>query len=134
MVEVRGQEAVGASVDAVMIDSPSGAPRALRDEYPPINAELDAVVAEVRAYHLPAWVRMTLRATDLDVYRQPCGLCGTAAVLSAGGDGVSMQVRSADGPGAASLVAHRRCLIERLHPHDEGASARVASVGQTSTV
>jgi len=56
MVRVVGHETVGASVGAVMIDSQSGAPRALREGYPSIGAELDAVVSEVRAYHPPAWV------------------------------------------------------------------------------
>jgi hypothetical protein len=130
MVTVLGHETVGASVDAIMIDSPSGAPMAIRDEYPPVDAELEAVVSEVRAYTPPAWIRITLRRIDLDTYRKRCGFCGETTALNAGGDGVSIEVRSAEGPGAASIVAHRRCLIERLDPTEVGTAAQVDRIGQ----
>jgi hypothetical protein len=65
MVEIGGHETVGASVDAGLIDSPSGSPRALPEEYPPVGGRIDAVVQEISRYHPPAWIRLTMRAADL---------------------------------------------------------------------
>ncbi|WP_207922461.1 hypothetical protein [Micromonospora sp. KC606] len=65
MAQVVGHETVGASVDAGVIDSPSGSPRALPAEYPPVGKQVDAVVQEISRYHPPAWIRLTMRAADL---------------------------------------------------------------------
>jgi hypothetical protein len=46
MAEVLGHETAGASVDAGVIDSPSGSPRALPEEYPPVGERIDAVVQQ----------------------------------------------------------------------------------------
>jgi hypothetical protein len=132
-VTLVGHEGLGAAVDAAAIDSPSGSARALPEEYPPIGAELDAVITEIDRYVPPVWIRLTLRAADLEVFRRRCGFCGRDATLSRGGDGIVLDVRSVDGPGSTSIVAHRQCLIECLHPTAVGEPARVAKVGHPPT-
>ncbi|GAB7036352.1 MULTISPECIES: hypothetical protein [Catenuloplanes] len=127
MVRVRGHEDVGASVDGAYIDSPSGSPRALPHELPAVGSEADAVVQEIDRYAPPLWLRLSLRGADLRALRRPCAFCARPTVVSSGGDGVSIDVRSADGPGCVSLVAHRSCVAERLD--FAGDRARVAGVG-----
>ena len=121
---------MGASADAAYIDSPSGSSRALPHEYPAIGAATDAVVQEIDGYTPPLWLRLTLRRADLHTFTWPCSFCARQAVVSPGGDGVSINVRSTDGPGCASLIAHRSCLAERLDSRFTGERARVASVGR----
>jgi hypothetical protein len=128
-VIVAEEPDVGASIDAGLIDSPSGSPRALPGEYPPIGTDVDAVVTNIRRYYPPVWVRLSIRATDLGAFSLPCGFCGRTTVISPGGDGISMDVRSADGPSSTWFPAHRRCVIERLHPNWPGEPERVATVG-----
>ncbi|MEV2238403.1 hypothetical protein [Micromonospora sp. NPDC049891] len=130
MAEVLGHETVGASVDAGVIDSPSGAPRALPEEYPPVGEQVDAVVQEISRYHPPVWIRLTMRAADLHEFSWPCGCCGQLTILSPGGDGVTVDVRSSEGPGCASFAAHRSCLAGRLNPDFKGDRARVNAVGR----
>jgi hypothetical protein len=120
---------VDASIDAAMIDSPSGSGRALPEEYPSIGAELDAVVQSIRRYTSPGWIRLTIRAADLEEFRWPCGFCGEPTVLNSGGDGVVLDVRTVDGPESTSFAAHRACLSERVHPSIAGERARIASLG-----
>lgn len=128
--EVLGHETVGASVDARLIDSPAGAPRALPEEYPPVGEQVDAVVKEIRRYHPPVWIDLTMRAADLHEFSWPCGCCGQLTILSPGGDGVTIDVRSSEGPGCASFAAHRSCLAGRLDPDFNGDRARVNAVGR----
>jgi hypothetical protein len=130
MAEVSGHETVGASCDAGFIDSPSGSPRALPGEYPPVGERVDAVVQEISRYHPPAWIRLTMSAADLREFSWPCGCCGELTSLSPGGDGVTVDVRSSEGPGCASFVAHRSCLADRLNPDFGGDRARVNAVGR----
>lgn len=130
LASVMEQPDVGASVDAGLIDSPSGSPRALPDEYPPIGAEIDAVITEIRRYHPPVYIRLSVRASHLEALSWGCDFCGEATVISPGGDGVTMDVRSADGPGSTSIVSHRRCLINLLHPTAVGEAERVATIGK----
>ena len=73
MARVLGLDDWGVSADAAYIDSPSGSPRALPREYPAVGHERDAVVQEIDRY-------------------QPALVCS-------GGDGISIDVRSADGRG-----------------------------------
>ncbi|WP_203703790.1 hypothetical protein [Asanoa iriomotensis] len=129
MAQVLGHESVGASVDGGYIDSPSGSSRALPAEYPPVGAQVGALVVEVDRYHPPIWIRLTTRAADLREFSRPCGCCGRPTNLSPGGDGVTVDVRSSDGPGCASFVAHRSCLADRLNPDFNGDRARVNAVG-----
>ncbi|MER5319223.1 hypothetical protein [Streptosporangium roseum] len=128
-VVISGHEDIGASVDAAVIDSPSGNPRALPEEYPPVDAEVDAVVQQLRRYTSPAWARLSLRSQDLKCFQWGCDFCGTPVALSPGGDGVTMDVRSADGPGSTAVVAHRECLAIRLHTQSLE-PARIRSVGR----
>jgi hypothetical protein len=130
MVTVRGHEGIGASVDAALIDSPSGSPRALPDEYPPIGVEIDAVVTEVDRYNPPVWIRLSAAATHVEALGVNCGFCGERAVITPGGDGVTIDVKSTDGPGCASIAVHRACLVDLLHPNATGDAARVANVGR----
>jgi hypothetical protein len=127
--QIVGHGDIGASVDASVIDGPSGSAFALDEEYPPVGAEVDAVVQQIRRFHPPAWVRLTLRAADLVEFRWPCDLCGRPTTLSPGGDGVVMDVRSADGPGSTAPVAHRTCLADLLI-HNPGEQARVLHLGR----
>ncbi|WP_229811808.1 hypothetical protein [Streptosporangium pseudovulgare] len=128
-VVIPGHEGIGASVDAAVIDSPSGNPRALPEEYPPVGAEVDAVVQQLRRYTSPAWARLSLRSQDLECFQWGCDFCDTPVVLSPGGDGVTLDVRSADGPGSTAIVAHRECLAIRLHTRSLE-PARIRSVGR----
>jgi hypothetical protein len=130
MAQVLGHEDVGASADAAYIDSPSGSSRALPDEYPAIGAATNAVVQEIDGFTPPLWLRLTLRRADLRTFTWPCAFCAQQAVVSPGGDGVSINVRSTDGPGCTSFVAHRSCLAERLDSRFTGERARVAKVGR----
>lgn len=129
MVVIPGHEDIGASVDATVIDSPSGNHRAFPWEYPRVGSEVDAVVQQIRRYSQPSWARLTMRSQDLECFQWPCDFCGTHTVLSPGGDGVVMDVRSADGPGSTSIVSHRECLATRLHDRSFEHS-RVRSVGR----
>jgi hypothetical protein len=130
VAEVLGHETVGASVDAGFIDSPSGSLRALPEEYPPVGEQVDAVVQEFSRYYPPVWIRLTMRAADLREFSWPCGCCGQLTILSPGGDGVIVDVRSSEGPGCASFAAHRSCLADRLNPDFNGDRARVNAVGR----
>jgi hypothetical protein len=130
MAEIVGHETVGASVDSGFIDSPSDSPRALPAEYPPVDDQVDAVVQEISRYHPPVWIRLTMRAADLREFSWPCGCCGQLTILSPGGDGVTVDVRSSEGPGCASFAAHRTCLADRLNPNFNGDRARVDAVGR----
>ncbi|MGK5741489.1 hypothetical protein [Micromonospora sp. URMC 103] len=131
LATVLEQPDVGASVDAGLIDSPSGSPRALPEEYPPVGAEIDAVITEIDRYYPPVWIRLSIRASHLEALPWPCAFCGEPTVISAAGDGVTMDVKSADGPGSTSVVSHRRCLINLLHHSAVGEPARVARVGES---
>ena len=130
MAEVLGHDPVGASIDAGFIDSPSGLSRAWPAEYPPIGKQVDAVVQEISRCQSPVWVRLTMRASNLQEFSWPCGCCGRLTILSPGGDGVTVDVHSSDGPGCASFVAHRSCLADRLNPDFNGDRARVKAVGR----
>jgi hypothetical protein len=111
-----------------VIDSPSGSIMALDDEYPPVGAEVDAVVQQIRRWYAGVGAAEFARG-DLIEFRWPCDLCGQSTTLSPGGDGVVMDVRSADGPGSTAPVAHRTCLIDLLI-HNPGEQARVLHLGQ----
>ncbi|GAB2958326.1 hypothetical protein GCM10027280_53830 [Micromonospora polyrhachis] len=71
-----------------------------------------------------------MHAADLRKFGWPCGYCGQLTILSPGGDGVTVDVRSSEGPGCASFAAHRSCLADRLDPDFNGDRARVKAVGR----
>ena len=56
---------------------------------------------EIDRYTPPLWLRLSLRRADLRTLEWHCGFCVRPTVVSQGGDGVSIDVRSADGPGCA---------------------------------
>ncbi|MBB4931072.1 hypothetical protein F4561_001892 [Lipingzhangella halophila] len=128
MVRIVGHERAGASVDFMAMDRPSGAPRSLPPEFPPVGAEVTAVVQEVRRWEGRSWVRLSLRAADLAALHWRCDLCMTTTTLSPGGDGLTLEVRSAGGPESHTVVAHRACLLDALHP-DSLERARAERVG-----
>lgn len=131
MAQVVAHEDWGASADAAYIDSPSGSARALPHEYPAVGTETAAVIQQIDSYHPPFWLRLTLREADLRTLRWPCGFCAQPAVMSPGGDGVSVDVASADGPGIAAFVAHRACVVERLDERFIGERARIVGLGRS---
>ena len=113
-VAIRGLEQLAASVDASAMDAAEPG-RAPAGEFPPVGAELDMVVTELRGAVPPGSVRLSLRAADLAGLRLPCDLCGDAALLSPDGDGLTLEVRGTGGPLRAGLTVHRGCLAQRLH-------------------
>jgi hypothetical protein len=128
LAQIIGHEHVGASID--MIEQFS----ALREQeleamYPPVGTVIDAVVEQVRRWYPPAWVRLSIRPRDLELLRWPCGFCGEPAVLSPGGGGLVLDVRSNDGPGSHTVISHRECLADRLHLNEGGERARALQVG-----
>ena len=134
IAEIVGHEHVGASVD--MIEQ-FGRVAASDDEllamYPPIGARVDAVVQQVQRWHPPAWVRLSIRPADLESFTWPCGFCGRPTTLSPGGDGLVLDVRSNDGPGSHTVISHRTCLADRIHPQDTGERARALQIGKRDT-
>jgi hypothetical protein len=131
IAELAGHEQVGASIDIIQ---QFGA--AIRDDgelakmYPPVGAEIDAVVEQVRRYHPPAWIRLTIRPADLESFRWPCDFCGQRTILSRGGDGLVLDVRSNDGPGSTTVIVHRECLADRIVAENTGERARVRQLGE----
>lgn len=129
-VEVVGYEYVGASVDMIEQFSRAGSEADLEAMYPPIGSEIDAVVQQVRRWHPPAWVRLSIRPEDLESFRWPCDFCGQPATLSQGGDGLVLDARSNDGPGSHTVISHRTCLADRIHPDSAGERARALEIGK----
>ncbi|MEV0678730.1 redox-sensitive transcriptional activator SoxR [Actinosynnema sp. NPDC050436] len=113
LVRIVGHEEVGASVDAA--------------DPPEVGREVDAVVDRISRLTPPAWVRLSLDPADFAAFRRPCSFCGLPTTLSAGGDGLVLDVRSLDGPGGHTVLAHRTCLAERVADDDR---ARALAVGR----
>jgi hypothetical protein len=129
VVRIPGHE-VGASIDMIeQFGRTTADHEELLARYPPVGAEVSAVVEQVRRFSPPAWVRLSIRPDDLESFRRPCGFCGEHAVLSAGGDGLVLDVRSNEGPGSHTVIAHRGCLADRIRPEDTGERARAMKVG-----
>lgn len=83
LAEIVGYEDVGASVD--MIEQFGGTARTdaeLEALYPLVGIEIDAVVEQVRRWHPPVWVRLSIRPEDLKSFRRTCDFCGELATLS----------------------------------------------------
>jgi hypothetical protein len=128
LAQVIGHEHIGASID--MIEQ-FGAlrDRELEAMYPPVGTVIDAVVEQVRRWNPPAWVRLSIRPRDLELFRWPCGFCGEPVTLSPRGGGLVLDVRSNDGPGSHSVISHRECFADRLHPNEAGERARALKIG-----
>jgi hypothetical protein len=131
IARIAGHEQVGASVDMIAQFADTVRRRGeLEAMYPAVGAEMDAVVQRVDRWHPPAWVRLSIRPADLESFRWPCDFCGRHTVLSEGGDGLVLDVRSNDGPGGHTIISHRQCLGARIHPDRHGERARAMSVGR----
>jgi hypothetical protein len=131
IAEIVGHEQVAASIDIIQqfgqtVDSDA----ALNAMYPETGSEIDAVVEQIRRYSPPASVRLSIRPADLETFRWTCDFCGNRAILSAGGDGLVLDVRSNDGPGSTTVIAHRACLADRVRPENADERARALNVGK----
>jgi hypothetical protein len=129
LVEIIGHERVGASIDMIELFGRGRTDRELAELTPVIGAEIDAVVEQIRRWHPPVWVRLSIRPNDLESFQWRCDFCAEPTTLSRGGDGVVLDVRSNDGPGSHSIISHRDCLADSLHP-TSSERARVARVGR----
>ena len=128
--QIIGHEHVGASVDMIEQFGRALDEQELEAIYPPVGTIIDAVVEQVRRMDPPAWVRLSIRPRDLKLFRWPCGFCGELVTLSPGGGGLILDVRSNDGPGSHTVISHRECLADRLHPDEAGERARALKVGK----
>src|SRR3982074_3262799 len=103
LVEIVGYGGFGLSVLIDMIEQFSRTTSG-DDEFlalfPPIDAEIDAVIEQIHRWHPPVSVRLSIRAADLESLEWPCGFCGEPATVSSGGDALVLDVRSNDGPGS----------------------------------
>ncbi|MFJ7219406.1 hypothetical protein [Amycolatopsis sp. NPDC098790] len=134
IAQIADYDQVGASVDMIeQFSRTTVGDEELRSLFPAVGTEIDAVVEQVRRWSPPAWVRLSIRPKDLESFGWPCDFCGRRAVLSAGGDGLVMDVRSNDGPGSHTVIAHRTCLADRVDPGRIGERARALAVGRRST-
>jgi hypothetical protein len=132
IARIAGHEQVGASVDMIaQFGRTTESHEELAAMYPPVGAEVDTVVQQVRRYYPPAWVRLSIRPADLESFHWPCDFCGRHTVLSEGGDGLVLDVRSNDGAGSHTVIAHRQCLADRIRPDNPGERDRAMSVGRS---
>jgi hypothetical protein len=131
IVEVIGHEDLGASIDMIQQFSRTVSSHdELLDLYPAVGTEIDAVVEQVRRWHPPAWVRLSIRPADLKEFTWPCDFCGERATLSPGGDGLVLDARSNDGVGSHTVISHRACLADRIRPENTGERARALKIGR----
>jgi hypothetical protein len=134
LAEIVDYEHVGASVDLIEqfgAELRGGAD--LDAMYPPVGTVVDAVVEQVRRYHPPAWVRLSIRPRDLELFTWPCDFCREPVTLDPGGGGLILDGRSNDGPGSHTVVSHRQCLADRLHPDNGGGRAQALRVGMRTS-
>jgi hypothetical protein len=115
-VEIVGHEGVGASIDMIQCFGGERMRREGAELTPAVGAEIDAVVVEVSRWNSPVWVRLSIHPDDLKSFRWRCDFCSEWTTLSPGGDGVVLDVRSNDGLGSHSIISHRACLVDALHP------------------
>jgi hypothetical protein len=107
---------LGASIDMIEQFGATLPPTEVEAMSPPVGAEIGAVVQQVRRWGPPAWARLSIRPRDLELFRWPCDFCREPVTLSPGGGGLVLDVRSNDGPGSHTVISHRACLADRLHP------------------
>jgi hypothetical protein len=121
--EIIGHQHVPASID--IIAQFGGRPnREVEAMNPPIGAEIDAVVIDVRRWDGPTRIRLSIRPEDLESLTGWCDFCRGPVALSPGSGGLVLEVRSNDRPGSHQLISHRQCLADRLHPDSIGERAR----------
>ncbi len=134
IAQMIGHEQVGASVDMIeQFGRTTAGDEELKSLFPAVGTEIDAVVEQVRRRSTPAWVRLSIRPGDLASFSRRCDFCGEHAVLSPGGDGLVLDVRSNDGPGSHTIIAHRACLADRIGPGSAGERARALTIGRRTT-
>jgi hypothetical protein len=97
IARIAGHEGVGAPVDIIQ---QFGGHEELREKFPAIGSDIDAVVERVNRWLPPAWVRLSTRPQDLASFARPCEFCEVDTILSPGGDGLVLDVRGNDGPEA----------------------------------
>ena len=82
--KIIGYEHVGASIDMIELFGAT-LPRAEAEAmFPPVGAEIDAVVQQIRRWNPPAWARLSIRPEDLELFRWPCDFCREPVTLSPG--------------------------------------------------
>jgi hypothetical protein len=129
LAQIVGHEDVGASVDMIEQFGRDFTGPELEAMYPGVGTVIDAVVQQVRRSHQPAQVRLSIRPKDLELFSWPCDFCQEPVTLSQGGGGLVLDVRSNDGPGSFTVISHRQCLADRLHPNSVGQRARAIGIG-----
>ncbi len=133
LVEIIGYEGSGFSASIDMIEQFSRTTNSddeLRALFPAVGSEIDAVIEQIRRYHSPVSVRLSIRPTDLESLHWWCDFCGERTTLSPGGDALVLDVRSNDGPGSHTVISHRHCLADRIRPENTGERARALKVGR----
>ncbi|MFE7098421.1 hypothetical protein [Streptomyces erythrochromogenes] len=133
LVAIAGYEEAGisASIDMIALYSGTGiGPEELTALFPPVGSEIDAVVQQARRDHPPASIRLSILPADLECFTWPCDFCGERTVVSPGGDALVLDVRSNDGPGSLTVIAHRHCLAERIRPENGGERIRALRLGR----
>ena len=126
--KIIGYKHVAASID--ILAQFGGLPnREVEAIFPPIGAEIDAVVILVQRWDGPTRVRLSVRPEDLESLTGWCDFCRQQVTLSPGGGGLVLEVRSNDGPVSHQVISHRGCLADRLHPLQSGERARTLRLG-----
>lgn len=98
--------------------------------FPPVGSQIDAVIEQISRWHPPVSVRLTIRPADLESLVWRCDFCGEPLTLGPGGDALVLDSRSNDGPGSHTIISHRHCLADRIHPENRGERARAWKIGK----
>ncbi|WP_338903343.1 hypothetical protein [Streptomyces nigra] len=133
LVEIVGYENAGLSASIDMIQQFSWTTSS-HDEllalFPPVGSQIDAVIEQISRWHPPVSVRLTIRPADLESLVWRCDFCGEPLTLGPGGDALVLDSRSNDGPGSHTIISHRHCLADRIHPENRGERARAWKIGK----
>ena len=132
LVEVAGYEDAGLSASIDMI-AQFGRATSSYDEllalFPPVGSHVDAVIEQIHRWDPPVYVRLSIHPADLASLVWRCDFCDGQVTVSAGGNGLVLDVRSNDGPGSHTVISHRQCLADRIHPQHNGERARALKIG-----
>jgi hypothetical protein len=132
LVEIVGYESAGLSASIDMIQQFSRTTSSydeLLARFPPVGSQIEAVIEQIHRWHPPVYVRLSIRPADLESLAWRCDFCGEPTTVSPGGDALVLDVRSNDGPGSHTVIAHRHCLAERIRPENTGERARARKIG-----
>ncbi|MEU6050711.1 hypothetical protein ABZ829_09715 [Streptomyces xanthochromogenes] len=133
LVEIVGYENTGLSASIDMIQQFSqttSSHEELLALFPPVGSQIDAVIEQIHRWHPPVSVRLTIRPADLESLVWGCDFCGEPITLGPGGDALVLDSRSSVGPGSHTIISHRHCLAERIHPANTGERARALEIGK----